>query len=166
MHRRLFRRAGLRVGSQRYSLDVIEHGVLRVNRRPPYAPRRLLRRSDPRLAAAPSRLDPRVHFALNCGAASCPPIRSYAAQDIDRQLDLATCSYLAAEATIDAEAATVTLPGLLRLYRRDFGSRRAQLELLAKCRSGDQAAWLRENAARVRVRYSRFDWTIAAGATT
>ena len=87
-------------------------------------------------------------------------------QDIDRQLDLATCSYLAAEAMIDAEAATVTLPGLLRLYRPDFGSRRAQLELLAECRPGDQAAWLRENAARVRVRYSRFDWTIAAGATT
>lgn len=33
--------------------------------------------------------DPRIHFALNCAAESCPPIRSepYAGAQIDRQLD-------------------------------------------------------------------------------
>ena len=32
---------------------------------------------DPRLKVALKVLDPRIHFALNCGAKSCPPIRVY-----------------------------------------------------------------------------------------
>ena len=33
--------------------------------------------SDPRHQVALSSLDPRIHFALNCGARSCPPICVY-----------------------------------------------------------------------------------------
>lgn len=33
--------------------------------------------------------DPRVHFALSCGARSCPPIRAYQPRRIDEELDLA-----------------------------------------------------------------------------
>ena len=33
--------------------------------------------SDPRHKMALTSLDPRIHFALNCGASSCPPIRIY-----------------------------------------------------------------------------------------
>lgn len=40
--------------------------------------------------------DPRIHFALNCAAESCPPIRSepYAGAQIDRQLDDQTRRFL------------------------------------------------------------------------
>ena len=102
-HRRLFRRAGLPVGAQRYALDVIEHGV---SARQPAAAvcaaPAVLRGGDPRLAAAPSRLDPRIHFALNCGARSVR--RSAPTRRTARRCScgLATCSYLEAEATIDA----------------------------------------------------------------
>ena len=34
--------------------------------------------TDPRSAVCLTEVDPRVHFALNCGALSCPPIRIYA----------------------------------------------------------------------------------------
>lgn len=159
-HRRLFGRTGLRVGAHEYTLDVIEHGLLRGNRRPPYARRRLLRRSDRRLSAAPAHVDPRVHFALNCGARSCPPIRSYEADGLDRLLGVACRSYLTAEAAIDRDRASVVLPGLIKLYRRDFGSRQEQLDLLANCLPAADAAWLRRGVDEVRVRYSRFDWTM------
>ena len=38
--------------------------------------------------------DPRIHFALNCGAASCPLIRFYEVEEIEEQLNLATQVYL------------------------------------------------------------------------
>src|SRR4051794_33581459 len=60
--RRMFGKVAYAVGDHAYSLNVIEHGLLRRNRRPPFSLRRMLRRSDPRLGSAPSRLDPRIHF--------------------------------------------------------------------------------------------------------
>ena len=39
-------------------------------------------------------LDPRIRFALNCGATSCPPIRVYASPNLNSQLDRATTSFL------------------------------------------------------------------------
>jgi len=42
-HLRMFRREACTVGGERYSLDLIEHGVLRRNRRPPAGLRPMLR---------------------------------------------------------------------------------------------------------------------------
>jgi hypothetical protein len=159
-HRRMFRRAAYVVGGLPYSLDAMEHGVLRRNRRPPAAIRRVLGRADSRLAAAPSSVDPRIHFALNCGAASCPPIRSYESSELDRQLRTATGSYFATEASLDRGRMTLVLPALIRLYSRDFGNRADQLEFASRHLPQDDAEWLRRNEAGVRIRYGRFDWTI------
>ena len=43
---------------------------------------------DPRSKVALSELDPRIHFALNCGARSCPPIRVYT----EEKYDMTFCS--------------------------------------------------------------------------
>ena len=42
-------------------------------------------------------LDPRIHFALNCGATSCPPIRVYSSANLDYQLDRAAASFLCSD---------------------------------------------------------------------
>ena len=65
-----------RVGDYSFSPDDIEHGVLRGNRRPPYALFRRFRRGDPRLNFIVEPLDPRIHFTLVCGSSSCPFITS------------------------------------------------------------------------------------------
>lgn len=159
-HMRLFSKVAYEVGGEPYTLNLIEHGLLRGNRRPPYHLRALLRSSDPRLGAAPSPLDPRVHFALNCGARSCPPIRVYTQADLDAQLDLATRSYLEAETAIDAARCRVRLPRLMRLYAADFGGRVEQLDFAAH-HLPDLAEVRNDGCARVRVRHGRFDWTSA-----
>ncbi|MEX2448633.1 MAG: DUF547 domain-containing protein [Solirubrobacterales bacterium] len=160
---RLFSTVAYEVGGNPYSLNLIEHGVLRRNARPPYRLRRPLRPGDPRALAAPARLNPRLHFALNCGARSCPPIHVYEPDSIDEQLELATRAYLRAETSVDNERGRVTLPRLMRLYRADFGDRAAQLDLAAR-----HVAVVRErreaSAERLRVRYGRFDWTAAPSA--
>lgn len=161
-HLRRFDRAAYRVGSHDYPLTLIENGILRVNRRPPMRLRRTLRRSDPRLRAAPGELDPRIHFALNCGARSCPPVESYSPTDLDAQLEAATRSYLQQETRVEAPRGRVVLPRLLRIYRQDFGERRAQLEFVAARTPAVRD--LLDSGQRVTVRYAGFDWTVAAPA--
>src|SRR5690606_14128901 len=38
--------------------------------------------------------DWRIHFALNCGAKSCPPVGIYSAENLDNELDFMTKRYL------------------------------------------------------------------------
>ena len=68
------------VAGCRLTLDDIEHGILRCNTPPPGAEAPPFGEGDARLAlclAPPT--DPRLHFALNCGAAASkrtPPLGS------------------------------------------------------------------------------------------
>jgi hypothetical protein len=156
----MFRRAAYAIGGRRYSLDVIEHGLLRANRRLPLSFSRALAAGDPRLEAAPRTSDPRIHFALNCGARSCPPIRVYLSGAIHKQLDLAAGAYFASEASLDREARRVVLPRLMKYYAADFGARDDALRFAAEYLEAADGAWLRENARRVSIRYSPYDWTI------
>ena len=160
-HLRVFDRVAYRVGRHDYPLNLIENGILRANRRPPFRFRPPLRRSDPRLAAAPSRIDPRIHFALNCGARSCPPIRDYDPDSLDARLEVATRAYLEQETAVDPEGHRVRLPRLMRLYRADFGNRRQQVEFAARFLANLKDS-IDDGRKRVRVAYGRFDWTVAA----
>jgi hypothetical protein len=73
-----FRRAAYTVDGRRVSLEDIEHGILRANRGSPFLPGAHFHVADPRRAWSLP-LDPRLHFALNCGGVSCPPLRPYTA---------------------------------------------------------------------------------------
>jgi hypothetical protein len=164
-HRRMFREVGYEVGRDPYSLNDMEHGVLRLNARPPYAVRRVFGHGDERQDASPSRLDPRIHFALNCAAASCPPIHAYEPGAVDEQLDLATRAYLRAETSIDHESGHLRLPYLMKLYRADFGDRHSggPLKFVTKYLEDGDRAFIESEAWEGRVSYSRdYDWTISA----
>jgi hypothetical protein len=65
------------VGGHRLSLSDIENGILRGNRGVSMWPRPFgtTPESDPRVRLCVDVPEPRIHFVLNCGAASCPPIR-------------------------------------------------------------------------------------------
>lgn len=152
-----FRRTSWNVGGHDVSLHVMEHGLLRGNRRAPYTLGRPLGQGDPRLRWAVERLDPRVHFALNCGAISCPPIRAYVAERLDEQLALATRSYLDAE--VATEGGALRLPYLCTLYRADFPDLRA---FVAAHVDAERAAWIGAHP-RAPLRWGPYRWEIAAG---
>ena len=157
-HPWLFFAAAYEVGGHRYTLHTIEHGLLRANRPGPPWPLRPLRAGDPRLASAPSAFDPRVHFALNCGARSCPPVRAYAADDLDARLGAATRSYLAQETRVDWSARVITLPRLCRLYLGDFGGVAGVLDLLRD--HHDEGARIDRERADLAVAWGPYDWTL------
>ncbi|MFC7133060.1 MULTISPECIES: DUF547 domain-containing protein [Salinibaculum] len=127
---RFFSVPAVTVAGHALSLDDIEHGILR--RRSKYGlgylPRLVPDTFELRYRLAD--LDPRVHFALNCGAASCPAIRAYTPDAIDDQLDLATETYLDATVEYDPDADAVRVPRLFRWHPGDFGGRRGTREFL------------------------------------
>jgi hypothetical protein len=155
--RRFFTTELVTVAGRSLSLDDIEHHLIRRG----YVKWSLgyLRwpvRSDYAERLSPAEREPRVHFALNCGAESCPVIRPYSRADIDAELDRATRSYLDATVSYDAEAARVTIPKVFRWFRGDFGGKAG---ILAFLRRYDQ---LSPDAAPG-FRYRDWDWSLVRG---
>ena len=71
----------------------------------------------------PEYQDARIHFALVCGALSCPPLlgRPYRGGELDRQLqDAATRWLQAPDGLVVADDGTVTASKILDWYREDF----------------------------------------------
>lgn len=129
----VFRERCIVVAGDRFSLDEIEHGILRRCRWKwslGYLPDPLARPLVRSLAV--SATDPRIHFALNCGAKSCPPIGFYHPDRLDQQLDLATASFLESETEIDETSGEVRVTRLFLWYGGDFGGRKGIRRLLEK----------------------------------
>jgi hypothetical protein len=153
---RYFSRSAVNVAGQDLSLDDIEHGLLRRSRWKlglGYVGNPLPGRFEREHRVA--RLDPRVHFALNCGVASCPPIAAYTADHLEEQLELASRAYLQAES--ERRGHTLFVPQLMLWYLGDFGGLRGVRRLLR--RYGVEGA-------DGRIRFKRYDWTPAPGRWT
>jgi hypothetical protein len=150
---RLFRRPAITVAGRQLSLDAIEHGMLRGSRwKLTLGYGHNPRPSPFERAHQVSQLDPRIHFALNCGAASCPPIAAYAADQVDEQLDLATRSFLASD-VIDADG-VLRLPSVFLWFIGDFAGPAGTRRFLGRHGIDPSGS---------RIRYQRWDWTPAPG---
>eukprot|EP01134_Creolimax_fragrantissima_P000958 CFRG0958T1 len=108
------------IGGEVYSLDIIEHGVLRKNGLHPLSKGYVLENNDPR-ANLLSKVDPRIHFALNCGAKSCPPIRIYSAKNLEGGLHAATLNFVAENVKVDMSKRQINISPIFQWYRLDFG---------------------------------------------
>jgi len=158
-----FDRITYEIGGFRFSLNEMEHGLLRGNRRHPYRVLRPFRERDVRLEFAIVPLDPRIHFALVCGARSCPPIGFYEAEQIDFQLGLAAMSFInSPQVKILPQEKTVFISMIFKWYKIDFGgSDRALLDtLLNYLDEGKEKAFLEENRNQIRIRYQPYDWNL------
>jgi len=118
------------IGGQLMTLNEIENGILRSNRASagtlfltPFS------EGDPRLKMILPEADARIHFALNCGAKSCPSLRVYDGKDVQNQLSVATKEYLESNEALIVDAAnnSVKLSKLLDWYEVDFGQNDGQV---------------------------------------
>lgn len=149
-----FKKKAINVAGEMLSLDDIEHGILRrskikwslghLNKLFPSK-----REKEWRVDS----LDYRIHFALNCGAKSCPPIAFYNDETLDTQLDLATKAYLTGEAEYDSAANVIHLPKLMSWFRADFGGKKGMRQLLR--RQGVIAS-----DASPKIKFKNYDWTL------
>lgn len=112
------------IAGKPFSLDDIEHGILRKYRSKyslGYLPD-LMVSSDIKSLAV-EQIDYRIHFALNCGAKSCPPIAFYNLESINKQLDLATSSFITGDTDVDIQKTTIKISQLFKWYLGDFGGK-------------------------------------------
>ena len=131
-----------RIASADLHADDIEHGVLRAQ-------------FD----------DARIHWALVCGAFGCPRLiaRPYLPADLDRVLDERAHEFIAQPRAlqIDAASATLYLSEYFDWYAADFEEESATvLDYVLRYAVADDAAWIRENRDRLRVRYLEYDWEL------
>lgn len=109
-----FKSYRIKIGAYFFSLDDIEHGLLRKNAR------KHIKNNDPRLQLQLKNLDSRIHFALNCGAKSCPAIANYTLDNIDKELRLAESTFLKEEFIIDHHKKMIRCSEIFVWYREDF----------------------------------------------
>jgi len=142
------------IAGKELSLDDIEHGLLRrskvkwslgyFNKWFPSAFEKKHRVDT---------LDYRIHFSLNCGAKSCPPIAFYRPFQLDKQLDMATKTYLKGESEYNSTENSIYLPTMMSWFRRDFGSKKKMKELLHELN-------ILSDKQDPAIRFKKYDWNL------
>ena len=156
------------IGGELYSFSDIENGILRGNKVPPYSFSRPFRPSDRRFATALDSCECKVHFALNCGAHSCPPVKNFTRESVVEELQVVARAFCEDEENvrISVEDNTVWLSQIFSWYSSDFGSSRQMLlqSVLGWLRGEkkEKLSKLIESGVTVKTRSLHYDWTTNA----
>ncbi len=149
-----FKSKQLQIAGLQLSLDDIEHGFLRRSKikwSGGYLSNLFPGKTEKELRV--NKLDYRLHFALNCGAKSCPPIAFYNPENLNKQLDIATTAYLTGEAEYDKEINIVKLSAIMGWFRNDFGGKKGMIRLLK------EKAIIPEDV-HPKIKFKSYDWTL------
>jgi hypothetical protein len=143
------------VAGQSLSLDDIEHGIIRGSKNK-YSLGYLgaFGVSEFEKKFRLEKTDYRVHFALNCGAKSCPPVALYVADRIDEQLDKSTAAYLKANTKFNKQQDEVFVPKLCFWFKADFGGEQGVLDMLHKYK-------IIPNEKSLEVEYLDYNWDLS-----
>lgn len=143
----VFSRSDHRVGGHLVSLDNIEHNILR-----------------------PLFRDPRIHFAVNCAAVSCPPLGSsaFVAARLNEQLEAAARRTLGSPAYARVEDGRLLLTKVLDWYGADFtdksftGHAATLPAYVARYAADDIREFVERHNGRPPVRFLDYDWALNA----
>ena len=126
-----------RIDGEVISLDRIEHGILR-----------------------PRFKDPRVHFAINCAARSCPPLRSdpYQGSILDQQLDEMASAFLNDPSRNRLEGNTLYVSKIFDWFEEDFNG--DVVGFILKYAKGDLKKRLEGNKGDIVIKYLDYDWSL------
>ena len=148
-----FKKSRIKIGSEMLSFEDIEHGLLRRSQHPwlfGYGRTWFPSRFEKKFRV--SRVDYRIHFVLNCGATSCPPVRILDIEKINIQLTKAAKSYLTSQSTVDLSRKLVTTTPLFSWFRGDFGGKKGIKKILVSNLELDHDDF--------NIQYSEYDWSL------
>ncbi len=107
--------------------------------------------------------EPRIHFAVNCAAVSCPRLaeEAYVADRLDAQLDRQVEAFVADPDHFrleDGDPPVLTVNRVLDWYEEDFGGPEGLKRFFAPYLECDRRDLVRK--PRTRVEYFDYDWTL------
>jgi hypothetical protein len=119
------------------SLDEIEHDILR-----------------------PTFKDPRVHFAINCAAKSCPPLISepYSGIELNRQLDENARNFINSLPNNYLEGDTLWTSMIFKWFSEDFNQ--DIIGFFLKYANEQLKAALNAPQRHIQVKYLNYDWSL------
>jgi len=144
-----------------FSLDNIEHGILRGNKRHPSALSPPFSKDDPRVRFAMKECDPRIHFVLNCGAKSCPAVSVYKESNLENSLDGAARNFVNDNFRLNGNE--IHISKLLLWYASDFGQNDKDIiRWLLRYLSETTQQTVEEviKSDKFTIKYDAYDWLI------
>lgn len=119
----------IKLGAQTYSLNNIEHDILR-----------------------PRFKDPRIHFAVNCAAKSCPPMinQAWTAANLNSLLDKQTRTFINNSTFNTISSEKVEISKIFEWYAEDFGNLIEYLNQYSRISIPKEAE----------VTYKTYDWAL------
>jgi hypothetical protein len=130
-----------RIAGRDYSLDEIEHQIIRPMH------------------------EPRIHAAIVCASISCPNLlrEPYVAERLDEQLDASFRAWLMRPEKgllVDRVGSALRISPIFEWFEDDFGGRAEVLVFVARYAPRADAAWIREQGFDVKVDYFDYDWRL------
>lgn len=153
-HDRLFGDRDIVIAHEKLSLDDIEHGLLRNRAKWGLGYFGHWFASDFMKRFRVTTLDARLHFALNCLAASCPPIANYHEARLSSQLQKATRWYLTQETQIDLTNNQLHIPRLFLWFHHDLNGKVGAQKLLEELE-------LIPHGKKWKIEFKEYDWKTA-----
>lgn len=125
------------IAEKTYSLDTIEHDILR-----------------------PTFKDPRVHFAINCASKSCPPLISepYSGEKLNQQLDASTIAFINNRQENRLEGTTLYVSSIFKWFKDDFPNN--PVDFFEQYAQGNLKKELAAVKNQIKVKYLDYDWSL------
>lgn len=144
------------------SLNAIENGLLRGNRNAPFHLAKSIGSKSRHLKAV-LECDHRIHFALNCGAKSCPPVKWFTQEALDEELQVVAMSFVEQDdnVKIDLATKTLSLSLILSWYSGDFGANKVEIaNTLMPYARGEKQDQLKELLkGDFTIKHNVYDWS-------
>jgi len=130
-----FKKTEHKVAGKMMTLDHLEHKIIR-----------------------PTFKDARIHFALNCAAKSCPPLKktAFTAKNVERLLEANTKAFLPKATKFDGE--TVTTSKLLEWFADDFIADEGSVANYLAKYIPERATFLKSGEAKIT--FSEYNWAL------
>ena len=119
----------IKLGTENYSLNEIEHSILRKTWK-----------------------DPRIHFAVNCAAQSCPPLSNIAfdSSNLDQQLNSLTQTFINNSLYNRLSEGQLELSKIFEWYKDDFGQLTSFINKFANIQVQEKA----------QITFLDYDWSL------
>ncbi|PWG05911.1 DUF547 domain-containing protein [Polaribacter aquimarinus] len=147
----------IKIAGETLSFDDIEHGIIRKSRMKislGYL-RKWFRPKWERKLRINGDIDWRIHFALNCGAKSCPPVAIYSSKNLNKEFDFMTTEYLKEQTTYNKVTKAAKSVALFSWFRGDFNGKSGACKILKKYKITPKEA--------KKIEFKNYNWTLLLG---